>query len=388
LRPSDRGDLVGEPNLQEGGFHRWRKFMDKDKVKTFADGVFADMAGAMTAGMGYVGVKTGLFRAMAGKGPMRLEDVVRESGLTARYVEEWLKGMTCAQYLDYDGSAQTYRLPDEHAFLLASDETDHFMGGLFGMVPVLMRVAPDVATAFVQGGGVSFDEIGTDGVASLDMMNRGQYERRFTSYWLKTLPDVIARLEAGGRALDVGCGAGRVCIALGKDFPEATVVGLDPDQESIRQAQAAAAAAGLSGRVSFVAGSTGDFDAGGGFDLITVCDCIHDFAAPERTLEQIHRLLKPQGTLFVIEPKAGDRLEDNINPIGTMLYGFSIFHCMTQSLANGGPGLGTCLGPARIEALLRAAGFGDFRELDIKSPTNLFYAAAGSERPAGPPASA
>ena len=349
--------------------------MDRERVKSFADRVFADMASTMTAGMGYVGVKTGLFRAMAGKGAMRIEDVVRESGLTARYVEEWLKGMTCAKYLDYDATNETYRLPDEHAFLLASDETDHFMGGLFVWAPVLLRVAPDVATAFARGGGVPFEKFGADGVASLDLMNRGQYEQRLAGYWLQALPEARASLEAGGRALDVGCGAGRVCVALAKNFPAATIVGLDPDQESIRQAEAVAAEAGVSGRVSFVAATTADFDAGGGFDLVTACDCIHDFAAPERTLEQIHALLKPQGTLFIIEPKAADRLEDNINPIGTMFYGFSIFHCMTQSLARGGPGLGTCLGPARTETLLRGAGFRSFERLDIKSPTNLFYAA-------------
>ena len=325
--------------------------MDKDKAKAFADKVFVDMAGAMTAGMGYVGVKTGLFRVMAGKGPMRAEDVARQAKLVPRYVEEWLKGMTTAGYLDYDPAAQTYAFPDEHAFMLASEGTDHFMGGLFSMVPVLMRIAPDVATAFERGGGVAFEKFGADGVNGLDVMNRGQYEQRLTSYWLKALPDVKARLEAGGRALDVGCGAGRVSVALAKAFPKATVVGLDPDRESIRQAEAAAAEAGLSGRVSFVAANTGNLDGGEGFDLITACDCIHDFAAPQLTLKQIRTLLKPDGTLFIVEPRAADKLEDNINPIATMLYGFSIFHCMTQSLAQGGPGLGTCMGPARTEAL-------------------------------------
>lgn len=349
--------------------------MDKEKSKAFADRVFADMAGAMAAGMAYVGVTTGLFRAMAGKGPMRLEDIVRESGLTPRYVEEWLKGMTSAKYLDYDGAAQTYLLPDEHAFFLASEGTDHFMGGLFTMVPVLLRVAPEVATAFVKGGGVPFANFGSDAVLGLDLMNRGMYEQRLANYWLKALPEVKARLEAGGRALDVGCGAGRISVALAKAFPKATVVGLDPDKESISQAEAAAAEAGLSNRISFVAANTGNLDRGEGFDFITACDCIHDFAAPQLTLKQIRNLLKPDGTLFIIEPRAADKLEDNINPIATMLYGFSIFHCMTQSLAQGGPGLGTCMGPARTEALLREAGFQGFQQLDIKSPTNLFYAA-------------
>src|SRR5262249_40314491 len=138
--------------------------MDKDKLKAFADKVFGDMAGAMTAGMGYIGVKTGLFRAMAGKGGMRVEDVARETKLVPRYVEEWLKGMTSAKYLDYDPATQTYRLPDEHAYLLASDDTDHFMGGLFPIVPVLLRLAPDVAVAFERGGGVPFEKFGPEGV--------------------------------------------------------------------------------------------------------------------------------------------------------------------------------------------------------------------------------
>jgi SAM-dependent methyltransferase len=349
--------------------------MDKDKVREFADRVFADMAGAMTVGMGYVGARTGLFRAMAGKGAMRAEDVVRASGLQKRYVEEWLKGMSCAGYLDYDPAGESYRLSDEHAFLLASDDTDHFMGGLFSFAPVLLRAAPEVAEAFDRGGGVRFEAFGPEGVAGLDLINRGQYEHRFTGYWLKTLPRVVARLAEGGRALDVGCGAGRVCIALARDFPKAEISGLDPDKESIRQAEEAAAAAGLTGRIRFRAATTGELDAGDGFDLITACDCLHDFVAPERTLREIRALLKPDGTLFIVEPKAGDRLEENFTPVGTMFYGFSIFHCMTQSLAQGGPGLGACLGPARTEALVREAGFRRFEKLDIKSPVNLFYAA-------------
>jgi 2-polyprenyl-3-methyl-5-hydroxy-6-metoxy-1,4-benzoquinol methylase len=186
---------------------------------------------------------------------------------------------------------------------------------------------------------------------------------------------VTGRLEAGARVLDVGCGAGRVCIAIARDFPQSRVVGLDPDAESIRHAEAAAAAAGVSGRITFLAATIDDLDADDPFDLITACDCIHDFATPRRTLEQIRALLKPDGTVFIVEPKPADRLEDNINPIATMFYGFSLFHCMTQSLANGGPGLGTCLGPARTQALVRGAGFGRFEQLDIRSPVNLFYAA-------------
>jgi len=347
--------------------------MDKERVKTFVEKVFGDMAGAMTAGLGFVGVKTGLFRAMAGKGPLTPEQVVELTKLQPRYVEEWLKGMVCAGYLEYDAAANTYCLPEELAYLLASDGTDHYMGGLFCMAPVLLRVAPKVAEAFQKGGGVPFEEYGADGIEALDLVNRGQYEHRLASHWLKSLPDVVQRLESGGRALDLGCGVGRVAMTLAKEFPRATIMGVDTDRESVRQASATAEAEGVAGRVRFVAQRIEELDASEKFDLITACDTVHDLASPVETLRQVRAHLKPDGVFFVIEPKAGDRIEDNRNAMGTMYYGFSVFHCMTQSLAQGGPGLGTCMGPARAQALMHEAGFTRFDRLDIRSQSLAFY---------------
>ena len=349
--------------------------MNKDRIKTFAEKVNQDAAGAMTAGMAYIGTRMGLFRAMAGKGPLDASGVVRACGLQPRYVEEWLKGMTAAGYLLYDPIAATFELPDEHAYLLASEGTDHFMGGLFLIAPVLLGAAPRVADAFKTGGGVTLDDLGADGVDALDWLNCGQYEHRFTSHWLSAVPGVADRLKAGGRILDVGCGTGRVAIAMAKAFPAAIVVGLDPNPASIEKAKAAAGKEDLGERLQFVAQSTGALDPQDGFDLITACDCIHDFAQPMQTLSEIRKLLKPEGTLFALEPKAEDRLEDNVHALGTVFYGFSIFHCMTQSLAHGGAGLGTCLGPARTMELLRAAGFGRVEQVPIKSQTQLFYVA-------------
>jgi len=340
--------------------------MDKEKTRRAIDQVFRDMAGAMSAGMALVGTRTGLFRAMAGKGPMTVDEVVRASQLQRRYVEEWLSGMASAGYLEYSPAAQTYELPEEMAYFVASEGSDHFVGGMWEMVPPLMRVAPQVAGAFAKGGGVRFEDFGPDCLNALDLINRGQYEQRFTDYWLKALPDTVERLRAGGRVLDYGCGSGRVAIAIKKAFPAAELAGYDVDAQSIARAREAAKEL----QIAF-----GTQKPSGHFDLITVCDCIHDLAAPVETLREIHRLLKADGTLFIVEPKAADRLEDNRNPVATMFYGFSLFHCMTQSLARGGPGLGTCMGPQKTAGLLRAAGFRDFRQLDIKSMTNLFYAA-------------
>jgi SAM-dependent methyltransferase len=361
--------------LQGLSLAREQVAMDKDKAKIFADKIYGDMAGAMGIGMAYVGVKMGLYRAMHGKGPMQASEVVDATGLQARYVEEWLKGMTASGYLEHDSGADRYLLPEEHAFLLSSEGTDHFMGGLFYFATVLLGAAPKVADSFRAGGGVRFDEFGPECVIALDMINRGQYEKRLGSYWLTKLPDVVQRLELGGRVLDFGCGVGRVGATIAKAFPKCEVVGLDPDPETIRQARAAAAGAGLGGRIQFIANATRELERGEGFDLITACDCVHDFSAPGKTLRELRHLVKPDGALLVVEPRAADGMQDNINPIAAMYYGFSLFHCMTQSLANGGPGLGTCMGPKRTEALLRAAGFDRVEMLDIKSQTNLFYAA-------------
>ena len=343
--------------------------MDREKSKAALDKVFRDMAGAMTAGMAFVGTRTGLFRAMQGKGPLRADDVARASGLEGRYVEEWLKGMASAGYLDYDPQSGTYTLSEEMAYFVASDGTDHFVGGMWEMVPSLLRQAPKVAKAFAEGGGVPFEEFGPDCVHALDLVNRGQYEARFTEYWLRAVPQAISSLRNGGRALDFGCGSGRVAIALAKAFPEAKIGAVDVHAESIERAREAAKREGV--KVDFRVGEP----APGPYDLVTLCDCLHDLAAPVPVLQKIRGLLKSDGVLFIIEPRAADRVEDNRNPVATMFYGFSLFHCMTQSLARGGPGLGTCLGPAGTEKLVREAGFRDFRLLEIKSMTNLFYAA-------------
>lgn len=338
----------------------------------FADRVYDDAAGAMVSGLCYVGVTTGLFQAMSNKGPMTLAQVVDASGLQSRYVEEWLKGLASAEYLEYHPADETFEFPDEHAFLLASEGTDHYAGGLFLMTPLLLGFAPKVAEAFRSGGGVAFDEIGHEGLHAIEAMSRGQHENRLAGYWLSAMPDVVSTLEQGGAALDVGCGTGAASLSLARAFPNSKFTGVDISADSIQKAQQQAENEGLEERVSFVTDSVANLT--GSYDFITLCDVLHDLGDPLPTLSDVKRLLKPGGTLMVMEPKVADNLEDNKNSIATMYYGFSVFHCMTQSLAQGGMGLGTCLGPKKTEEILKLAGFNEFETLDIKSKVNLFYA--------------
>ena len=348
--------------------------MNKERIKTMADRVYRDVAGGMAAGLAFVGTETGLFRAMAERGPMSQSEVIAASGLDGRYVEEWLKGMAAAGYLDYEPTAATFTLPPEHAFLLSSDGTDHFMGGIFAMLPPLMTVAPRVVQAFRHGGGVPFADFAPECRQAIDRSNRGNYEHRLVDYWLKQLPDTFARLAGGGRALDVGCGSGQAVLALARAFPTATCVGVDPDAASIAEARVAATATAAGAGARFEQTTSDSLPDREPFDLITLCDVLHDLPAPVPVLRGLKERLAANGVLLVIEPRVADRLEDNLHPLAAMFYGFSVFHCMTQSLAHGGAGLGACMGPARTRALFAEAGFGNSEMLDIKSPVNLFYA--------------
>ncbi len=348
--------------------------MNKERTRRFAELVYRDMAGAMAIGMGYLGLRTGLFEALADGRPSTAASLAERTGLVLRYVEEWCAGMAAAGWLDHDPAAGTFRLPEEHAFLLASKGTDHFMGGLFLAGPSLLALAPRVARAFQEGGGVPPEAFDADWIEAVDLMNGGAYRERLSSYWLARLPATKARLEAGGRALDLGCGVGEAAMALARAFPKAEILGVDPDGRAIERARRAAEEAGLF-NLCFLEGTVDDLPEDPGFDLVLLLDCLHDMVAPEAALRAVRRRLAPEGVLFVMEPRAGDRIADNAHPLGVVYYGFSLFHCATQSLARGGPGLGTCLGPARTEALLREAGFATVEELPIKSFTNRFHAA-------------
>jgi ubiquinone/menaquinone biosynthesis C-methylase UbiE len=346
--------------------------MDKERIGNFANAVYRDMAGAMAIGMGYLGLKSGLFSAMKDGAPNSANDLAEKTGLTLRYVEEWLNGMTAAGWLEHDEGAGTFTLPAEHGFLLASEGTDHYMGGLFLAGPSLLSQAPKVARAFREGGGVHFNAYDDDWIEALDLMNGGAYQHRLASYWIKQLPDIEERLAAGGRALDIGCGVGKVSLSLAEAFPEAQITAFDPDTNSVALAREAALKAGAE-HVEFVEGVITDIAPEPVFDFAGMFDCLHDLAEPEATLADIRARIAPGGVLMVMEPLAADRLADNSNPLGTVYYGFSLFHCMTQSLAQGGPGLGTCMGPEKAMSLLSGAGFSDVELLPIKSQTNMFF---------------
>lgn len=348
--------------------------MDKERSQRFMQKVVGDLGTAMASALVLIGDRTGLFKAMAGAGPIDAAALVERSGVHARYVEEWLAAMVCAGYVEYDEHQERFTLPDEHAMFLTDPSSEYYLGGMFSGLPALMGAAPRLAAAFERGGGISFADFGEALPVALEQMNRSVYESRLVRSWLPAMPEVVRRLAAGGRAIDIGCGTGIVPITLAKAYPNARIEGLDLDARSIAIARGYAREAGVGDRVTFIEAPADTLTTGPHYDLVSTFDVVHDLPDPLGVLRRIRAALTEGGTYLMVEPKMDDRLEKNRdNPFGRMLYAISCMHCVPQSIAQGGPGLGACWGPTRARELAREAGFGHFEALPVRSPVLAFY---------------
>lgn len=349
--------------------------MDKDKSTRFMLKLVGDVGTTLSAGLLVVGDQSGLFRAMAGAGPLSSEALAERTGISPRYVEEWLAVMSGANYVEHDPGTNTFSLPDEHALFLTDPSSEYYFGGLFQGLPGLLAMTPKLVDAFKTGKGISFADFGSDLPCSLEAMNRQVYENRLVRSWLPAMPEVVKRLEAGGRAIDVGCGTGVIPITIAKAFPSATVAGLDFDARSIGIARGYARESGLDDRISFLAEPIEALPSEPGWDLISSFDVIHDLPDPLGAMKCIRSALNAGGTYLMVEPKVSDQLEKNVqNPFARMFQAMSCLHCVPQSLAQGGPGLGACWGEGRARAMASDAGFASFERLDIRSPAMAFYA--------------
>lgn len=347
--------------------------MDKAKREQFINQLLGYVTGASLSGMIYIGDKVGLFKAMAGAGPLLAAETAAKAGLQERYVREWLSAMAAAGIVEYDAATERFTFPEEHAAALADENSPSFLAGFFQNTPAMVTVAPRVAEAFVKGGGVPFSEYGPDLVAGIDRSNRTQYQHHLVKRWLAAMPHVVAKLQEGGCAADVGCGSGYPSILMAQAFPRSRFYGFDVSEESLARARADAQRKGVSDRVEFHRVSATALPETPKFDVITSFDAIHDMVDPRGVLRAIRRALADDGTYFMVEPKSGDTLAENLNPMGAMMYSMSTLHCLTVSLAHGGEGIGTAIGPNKVRELAEGAGFAHVRRLPIEHMAQAFY---------------
>lgn len=347
--------------------------MDKAKRERFVKQVLDYVTGASLTGMIYIGDRVGLFKALAGAGPLSVTETARKAGLQERYVREWLSAMAAAGVVTYDADSERFTFPEEHAAILADENSPSFLGGFFQTAPAMLTVAPRVADAFAKGGGVPFSDYGGDLVAGIDRSNRAQFQYHLVKRWLPTIPEVSARLETGARVADVGCGSGYPSILMAQAFPRSRFYGFDVSEESLERARADARNKGVAERVEFQRVSATALPETPKFDFITSFDAIHDMVDPRGAVRAIRRALADDGMYMMMEVKGGETLTENLNPLGALMYSMSTLHCLTVSLAHGGEGIGTLMGERKARELAEEAGFTRFRRLPIEHAMNVFY---------------
>ncbi len=344
--------------------------LDPGKVEKFVEKAVNDIGTALRGGLCYIGDKLRIFKAMAAAGPVTVQELAEHTGLNPRYLREWLGAMVTAEYIEYNPETERYFLPPEHAAPLSDETFPFFLGGFMEMVVPAVSAAPKVAQAFRTGKGVDQNEYPVEMFESIERGTNPWYRNQLVQNWLPTMPQVVQALEAGGTALDVGCGSGRAAITISKAFPRARVYGYDYHVPSLQRAIANADAEGAN--VTFEVVDCVNLPAQQ-FDFITTFDVIHDAIDPAGLMTSIRRALKPGGTFLMLEMRCSPRLEENINPVGRFLYSISTLYCMTTSLAHGGQGIGAAMGEPKARELASQAGFREFRVLPIEDPFSLLY---------------
>jgi SAM-dependent methyltransferase len=347
--------------------------IDQTKQEAFVQKVLEDTSATMTTLLASIGDRLGLFIDLAANGPGTSEEVARRTGTSERYVREWLGGMAAAGYVEFDAPTCRFSLPAEHAAALAAEGGPFFYGGIYEMIPALAAVFDQVTEAFRQGGGVRQANYPLAVWDGLERSSAGWFNNLLLPQWIPAMPAVQSKLQHGVKVADVGCGRGRALIKLAQAFPACRYFGYDMYGPAVDEATARAKVAGVQDRVTFQ-----QVDVSNGlpaeYDVITTFDVIHDAVDPLRTLRALRRALASDGFYVCLDTNCSDKLEENISPLGAMLYGFSVLYCMTTSLAWGGAGLGT-LGfhERKVQEMCSEAGFHGVRKVPLENPFNNLY---------------
>jgi ubiquinone/menaquinone biosynthesis C-methylase UbiE len=347
--------------------------LDEGTLMEFVGKAVGDLGAAVAMGNIVVGDRLGLYRALA-EGAASPRELAQRTETDPRYVEEWLRGQAAGGYVEYDATTGTYSLTEEQAFALTDPNGPIYLPGAFELALGTVKAHERIVEAFRTGAGVGWHEHDEMVFTGCERFFRPGYLMNLVSSWIPALEGVAAKLEAGARVADVGCGHGASTILLAQAFPNSTFVGSDYHAGSIEAARKNAAEAGVADRVTFEVAGAQTFS-GRDYDLVATFDCLHDMGDPLGAARRIRNSLAPDGTWLVVEPFAGDRLEDNLNPVGRVYYNFSSFLCVPNALSqSGGYALGAQAGETAISQVITDAGFTRFRRAG-ETPFNLVFEA-------------
>jgi SAM-dependent methyltransferase len=348
--------------------------IDTDKLMGFVFRAVGEVGATLNTALVVMGDRLGLYRALAGAGPVTPAELAERTGTSERYVREWLNAQAAGGYVEYDPDSSRYTLPAEHAIALTDESSPAYLPGFFQIALGSLADSPRITEAAKTGAGIGWHDHSRDVFEGCERFFRPSYNASLVSAWLPALDGVVAKLQRGATVADVGCGHGASTILMAQAFPASTFVGSDYHEGSIITARERAQAAGVAERVSFEVAPASSYS-GSEYDLVTMFDCLHDMGDPVGAARHVRDSLSPDGTWLIVEPAAGDRVEDNLNPVGRAYYGFSTLLCTPASLSQDvGLALGAQAGESRIHDVVTTAGLTRFRRVS-ETPFNIVYEA-------------
>ena len=348
--------------------------VDEDKLNEFVGRFAGDLGAVLHAATVLVGDRLGLYAAMADGRPVTPADLAARTGCDERHLTEWLSAQAASGYVEYDAATGSFHLPPEQAFALTSEDNPFFAPGGLQVAASTIKDVELISEALRTGRGVDWGEHHADLFAGTDRFFKPNYIGNLVGSWLPALDAVVPKLQDHATVVDVGCGYGSSTLLMAQAFPRSTFLGVDTHGPSIDRARSLAERAGAASNCRFEVGGAQDFP-GAGYDLVTSFDCLHDMGDPVGAAKRVREALAEGGSWMIVEPNAGDRLEDNLNPVGRIFYSASTMICVPSATSqDGGHALGAQAGEARTRAIVEQAGFTHFRRA-AETPFNLVYEA-------------
>ncbi len=347
---------------------------DEQTLNDLLGRAIVDAGAVSLAPLVLIGEQLGLYRVLAERGPLTSAELAAGTRTHERYVREWLNAQAASGYVTYLADSGRYQLTAEQAMMFADEDSPAFIIGAFQTAFAASRIADQLTEAFRTGQGIGWHEHDHALFCGVERFFRSGYIGHLTQDWIPAVAGMEQKLQAGARVADIGCGHGASTIVMAKAYPASQFIGFDYHAEGVAAANARARQAGVAERCRFEVASAKDFP-GCDYDFVTVFDALHDMGDPVGASRRVLDALAPDGAWMIVEPFAGDRIEENLNPIGRAYYAASTLICTPCSLAQEvGLALGAQAGEARLRAVVTSAGFGRFRRA-TQTPFNLIYEA-------------
>jgi SAM-dependent methyltransferase len=350
-----------------------RPALDMDKLNAFIGQFVGDLGAAVHAGMVVIGEKLGLYKALAA-GAMTSAELASKTKTDERYTREWLASQAAGGYVSYDEKTDKFSLSEEQAFTLANEDSPAYLPGAFELALGSLAAVPRITESFRSGAGMGWHEHDDRVFHGCEKFFRPGYAANLVSSWIPALTGVKAKLEAGAKVADVGCGKGASTVLMAQAFPKSRFHGFDYHPGSLEGARDSAKRLGVADRVTFEAAAAKNYP-GNDYDLVTFFDCLHDMGDPVGAATHVRQSLAKDGTWMIVEPFAKDHIKDNLNPVGRVYYSFSTLLCTPCSRSQEvALCLGAQAGEVRIREVVTSAGFTQFRRA-TETPFNIVYEA-------------